>query len=57
MRHGNAKRDMSRMAEAKRKRKQRAALRSRGFVVVQVWIPRSRRKRLRAFVERLGGRS
>jgi len=57
MRHGNSKRDMSRMAEAKRKRRQRNALRSKGLVVLQVWIPRRYRKKVRRLVARLGGRT
>lgn len=57
MRHGNAKRDMSRLAESRRKRRQRNALRSQGLVVMQVWIPRRCRKKVRRFIARLGGRA
>lgn len=38
MRHGNAKRDMSRMAAAKKKRRQRKQMRAQGFKLVQVWL-------------------
>jgi len=38
MRHGNAKTRMSKLAAAKRKRQQRAAMRARGFKLVQVWL-------------------
>lgn len=57
MRHGNSKRDMSRMAEAKRKRRRRSALRAKGLVVLQVWIPRRYRKKVRRLIARLGGRT
>lgn len=53
MRHGNARRDMSRASAAKRKRKQRDALREKGLKVMQVWVRPRDRKKVREFVAAL----
>jgi hypothetical protein len=53
MRYGNSKRDMSRLAAAKRKRTQRNRMRSLGFKLIQVWVHPKDRRSVIANVRRL----
>lgn len=53
MRNGNAKRDMSQLSAARKKRKEREALRAKGYKVVQIWLRPREKKAVREFLKQL----
>lgn len=53
MRYGNSKEGMSEHTAAKRNRSRREKLRAAGLAPLQVWVPRSCRKKVRAYVARM----